>query len=168
MAEVWKWLGTNWFSLLQTVSIVTGLAVVAKQQRDGNRQRVQNHIQRESDSVVKLYDINRELMSFAIAHPALLNVLEDEHIANPLAEKRYLQLWLNQLAQSHSYLQNSVVKPELQEELRRDLVDLMSMKIMRKHWKKHGAFYRASFQKYVNEILEKNEPPVTAAQVKSR
>jgi hypothetical protein len=57
MAELWKWLGTNWFSLLQMVSIVTGLVVVAKQQRDGNRQRIQNHIQRESDSVVKLYDI---------------------------------------------------------------------------------------------------------------
>jgi hypothetical protein len=47
--------------------------------------------------VVKLYDINRELISFAISHPPLLNVLEDEKIANPLAEKRYLQLWLNQL-----------------------------------------------------------------------
>jgi len=40
--QVWTWLATNWFSLLQTVSIVTGLVVVARQQRHGNQQRVQD------------------------------------------------------------------------------------------------------------------------------
>jgi hypothetical protein len=152
------WLAANWFSLLQTVSIVTGIAVVAIQQRQGRRQR-------ESDSLVKLYDINRELACFAIAHPPLLKVLEDENIPNHLAQKRYLQMWLNQLSLSHSFLKNSVVQPELQEELRRNLADFMTMENMRGHWQCYGSFYPTSFQKYVNDILLKLEPPV-AAQVK--
>jgi hypothetical protein len=52
----------------------------------------------------------------------------------------------------------------LQEELRRNLVDFMGMKNMRKHWQQYGAFYPASFQQCVNDILKKVEPP-TAAQV---
>jgi hypothetical protein len=154
-AQIETWLAANWFSLVQTVSILTGLAVVAIQQRQGR-------LQRESDSLVKLHDINRELVCFAIAHPALLKVLEDQDIPNHLAQKRYLQMWLNQLSLSHSFLKNSVVQPELQDELRRNLADFMTMENMQKHWHHYGAFYPESFQQRVNDLLKKGEPPAAA------
>jgi len=80
-------------------------------------------------------------------------------------EKRYLQLWLNQLATIHDFLQHSVVRPELHGELWRNLVDCLSMKNMQKHC---SNMVRSTqiLSAGVNEILKKIEPPATAAQVK--
>ncbi len=74
----------------------------------------------------------------------------------------------NQLSLSHAYLQRSVVQPELKASLERNLVDFMTMENMRKQWQQYGHFYPDSFQKYVNEILIKIEPPETTAQAKSK
>jgi hypothetical protein len=138
-----------------------GLLLVALQIRDSTKQR-------ESESLVELYDINRQLLSLGFSHPALFQILEDTKTADSLWEKRYLQLWLNQLSLSHAYLQQSVVQPELRASLERNLVDFMTMENMRRQWQQYGRFYPDSFQKYVNEILKKIEPPATAAQVKPK
>lgn len=133
-----------------------GLMFVALQIRDATRQR-------ETESIVKLYDANRQLLSLGFEHPALLKILEDKKIADPVMQKRYLQMWLNQLSQMHLFQQRSVVHGELQDELRRNLEDFMSMDLMRKHWHEYGSFYPQSFQRYVNDILKKDEPPPAAA-----
>ena len=88
MMMVWTWLAANWFSLLQTVSIVTGLAVVAKQQRQGR-------LQRESESLDKVLDGNQQLMILAFSHPQLFAILRDASGMDADVEKCYLQLWLN-------------------------------------------------------------------------
>lgn len=156
MTAEWTWLTTHWFSLLQTVSIVSSLCVVAKQQHDANRQR-------ESEAMLKLYDINRQLITLGFSHPELFDVMEDEHIQNSLFEKRYLQLWLNQLAVSHAFLKRAVSQREFKEELRRNLEDFISMKLMQNHWQHHFMFYTDSFQRRVNGILSKDEPPKKTA-----
>lgn len=91
-----------------------GLIFVGLQLRDSTRQR-------ESESIVKLYDINRELLSLAFLHPSLFDVLEDKPIKDHLSEKRYLQLWLNQISLSHTFRRHAVVQPELQQEHTRTL-----------------------------------------------
>jgi hypothetical protein len=53
--------------------------------------------QREAESLVKLADINRELLSLGFDHPQLFPILEDSPKVDPVLERRYLQLWLNQL-----------------------------------------------------------------------
>jgi hypothetical protein len=151
----------HWVSVFSTVISFAGLLLVALQIRDSTKQR-------ESDSLVELYDINRQLLSLGFSHPVLLQILEDKKTTDPLMEKRYLQLWLNQLSLSFAYLQRSVAQPELRESLERNLVDFMTMENMRRQWQQYGSFYPASFQKSVNEILEKMEPPATTAQVKSK
>jgi hypothetical protein len=142
-------------SLVSACISFAGLIFVALQLRDSNRQR-------ESESIVKLYDINRELLSLAFSHPSLFDVLEDKPIKDHLSEKRYLQLWLNQLSLSHTFLRHAVVQTEYQDELTRNLEDFMSMQNMRKHWQTYGPFYPESFQNRVKGILEKDEPPVAA------
>lgn len=142
-------------SLVSACISFAGLIFVALQLRDSNRQR-------ESESMVKLYDINRQLLTLGFSHRALLKVLEDQPIDDALSEKRYLQLWLNQLSLSHAFLRHSVIQPELKDELRRNMEDFMTMKNMRNHWRIYGAFYPQSFQKAVEEILKKGEPPAKA------
>ncbi len=145
----------HWIALISSSISFVGLMFVAVQLRDANRQR-------ETESMVKLYDINRELLSLGFSHPQLLEVLEDKKIADALLEKRYLQLWLNQLSLSHTFLQRSVFKIELQDELHRNLIDFIGMKNMQRHWQQYGSFYPTSFQERVGEILELEPPPAAA------
>ncbi len=145
-------------SLASTIISLVGLFFVALQLHVGNRQR-------ESDSLVKLYDINRELMALGFSHPVLFKILDDHDDVDPLWQTRYLQLWLNQLSLSFTYMQRTVAQPELKESIERNLVDFMTMKNMRRHWHEKGHFYPLSFQKHVNELLRKIEPPQPAAQM---
>lgn len=136
-----------------------GLLLVALQLRDSTKQR-------ESESLVELYDINRQLLSLGFSHPSLFQILEDTKTADSLWEKRYLQLWFNQLSLTYTYMLRSVIQPELKESLERNVADFMLMQNAQTHWRRYGTFYPASFQNYVSQILKKIEPPVTAAQVK--
>ena len=145
----------HYVSLFSAGISFVGLLFVAVQLRDATKQR-------ELESLVELYDINRQLMAFGFEHPMLFEILEDRPIANPLWQKRYLQLWLNQLSLSHSFLRHSVVQTELQDELSRNLVDFLGMKLMQQHWQEYGSFYPDSFQQRVNDILKKKEPPKAA------
>lgn len=143
-------------ALLTFVVGCAGLATVIIQLRDAARQR-------EADSMVKLFDINRELLSLGFSHHGLFKVLEDQPTADGLSEKRYLQLWLNQLSLMHSYAQQAINQPELKESLDRNLIDFFTMKNMRHHWNEFGRFYPASFQRRVTEIIERPEPPQATA-----
>ena len=126
MAPEWTWLATNFFSLLQTVSIVTGLAVMAKQQRDGNRQR-------ESASLDKVIEGNQQLMILAFSHPQLFAILRDAPGADADMEQCYLQLWLNQFSRVHLYVMYKIFRSEQVENLERGICNVMQMKNMRKH-----------------------------------
>jgi hypothetical protein len=153
-------------SLDQIVSICSaaiafvGLLLVAVQMRGATRQR-------EAESIVKLSDINRELLSLGFDHPALFKILEDTPDADPTTERRYLQLWLNQLLVVHLYLRHSVVDNDLRQSLERSLADFMTLKNMRQHWQHDRASYPDSFQKLVDGIIEKGERPVKAARHES-
>jgi len=156
------WVATNWFSLLQTVSIVTGLVVIAKQQRDGIRQREKEIIKREAESLDKVLDVNQQLVILALSHPQLFAVLRDAPGADADMEQCYLQLWLNQYSRVHLYLKHKIFRDEQVENLERDICRFMQMHNMQRHWRRFGQYYPESFQKYINGILKKNEPPVAA------
>jgi hypothetical protein len=156
---VFSWLAVNWFALLQTIGIVGGLFLVMIQIRDSTRQR-------ESESLVTIYDINRQLLSLGFAHPKLFAILEDAKDADPVWEGRYLQLWMNQLSLIHLYLKRSVFEKELQEFLESEIADFITRANVQKFWRQRGISYPASFRKLVDDIIKKAKPPVTAAQVK--
>jgi hypothetical protein len=134
-----------------TVSFVA-LIFVGVQIRAATRQRT-------SDSLVKILDVNRELITLGFSHPELFEILTGDKNPNPVKTQRYLQLWLNQFSLVFSYLQHSVLRGEAKDNLERDLSEFMTMPNMRKHWQKFGRLYPASFQSYINEILKKDEPP---------
>ncbi len=145
------------FSFSNAVSLA-GLLIVIWQLR-------LNYRQRQVQSIVQIYDVNRQLLTLGFSHPELFKIMADDENADPVLERRYLQLWLNQFAQIHSYMYESISKRELRDSLTRDIAEFFTMENMRRHWRHHGSFYPESFQKFVNDIIKKNEPPVGAAHV---
>jgi hypothetical protein len=136
-----------------------GLVFVGLQLRDGTRQQ-------RSQSLVEIYGMNRELIALGFSHPQLFDVLAGNK-ADPVLQRRYLQLWFTHFSLVNAYVNQSVLKGDLKESLMRDLTDLLTLKSALHHWDIYGRFYPESFQKLVGDILKKNEPPVKAAQVKA-
>lgn len=143
-------------SLFSAFISFAGLVFVALQLRGGNKQQ-------ELSSLVEIYDTNRELLSLGFSHPKLFEILADAEKADPVLERRYLQLWLNQFALIHAYMKESVFKRELKDSLLRDVSEFFTMENMQRHWRHHGSFYPVSFQEFVADVLKKNEPPKPAA-----
>ena len=134
----------------------TGLVFVGLQLRSGTKQRT-------SDSLVKILDTNRELITLGFSHPELFAILAGGTEADPIWIQRYLQLWLNQFSLVHSYIQNAILPREAKENLERDISEFMATPNMRKHWRAFGHLYPVSFQTYIKDVLKKDEPPKEAA-----
>jgi hypothetical protein len=147
----------HYVPLFSSAISFSGLMLVLWQLRINNRQR-------ESESLARIIDVNRQLITLGFSHPELFAILEDKKVTNPVWERQYLTLWLNQLSLVHSFLKNSALSAERQINLERDMFDFMAMSSVQNHWQTHGKFYPASFQTYVNNILKKIGPP-EAAQV---
>ena len=148
----------NWVSLFSAAVAFAGLLFVALQLRDSNHQR-------EIESIIEIYDVNRELISLGFEHPQLFAVLRDTKIADPEWQRRYLQLWLNQMSLIHSCLKRSVFESEVKSSLESQLAEFLSLQNMREHWQKHGAFYPLSFRVWVNGLIQ--QPENLAADVNS-
>ena len=144
-------------SLFSAAISFAGLVFVAVQLRDGNKQQ-------QLASLVEIYDINRQLLALGFSHPKLFEILSDAPKADAALERRYLQLWLNQLALIHSYMEEAVFKRELKDSLTREVAEFFSMTNMQHHWQRYGTVYPVSFQEFVSDVLKKNEPPKPAAQ----
>ncbi len=153
----WHMTLDNCISLVSAVIAFAGLFLVAWQIRASTKQQ-------ELQSLVKIYDINRKLLTLGFNHPSLFDILDDAKHENPVWQRRYLQLWLNLFALSQHHVKESVFKDDLKESLTRDISEFMSLKNMREHWSRFGPFYPVSFQKMVNDIIKtKNgEPPSPA------
>jgi hypothetical protein len=150
----------NYISLVSSGIAFAGLLLVARQLRESTKQE-------KLQSMVKIYGVNRKLLSLGFDHPSLFTILKDAKGTDPVWERRYLQLWLNQFLLIHSYLKDSVFKGELKDGLIRDLSDFLTQENMLRHWQQHGSFYPVSFQKLVNGIIKKNEPPAKSANLRS-
>ena len=135
-------------SLSSAIISFIGLMLVVVQLREGNKQQ-------ELTSLVEIYDINRELIALGFSHPQIFAILLDAKDVDPMWERRYLQLWLNQLSLIHSYLSRSVFDAERQASLERELADFMRMENMQRHWQQHGSFFPASFQRLVEDCINK-------------
>lgn len=132
---------------LDNLLTFVGLLFVAWQMRDGNKQR-------KMDSQIRLYEINRELISLGFEKPELFEVLKDGEKIDHNLERRYLQLWLNQLSLIFSLKATGALQKDYQESCERDLRDMFELASMRRHWRAFGKYYPASFRKAVNDILD--------------
>jgi hypothetical protein len=128
-----------------------GLLAVAWQIRVARQQR-------QSASLLEIYDINRQLLILGFSNAELFAILNGKN-ADPETERRYLQLWLNQLSLIHAYLRRSAVDADLADSLKREVTDFMEQPNMQKHWKLYGALYPDSFQRMVETIVNPAAAP---------
>ena len=133
---------------LDTLLTFVGLVFVAMQMRDGNRQR-------KIESQIRLYDINRELISLGFSKPELFEILKDGKGIDATLQRRYLQVWLNQLCLVDTFKRSGGFTKDVEESFSTDLRDMMLLENMRRHWQTFGKYYPASFQESVNDILNK-------------
>jgi hypothetical protein len=54
-----------------------------------------------------------------------------------------------------SFKRSGVFQKDVQDSFEADLHDMMTMKNLRRHWRKVEKFYPASFQESINDILHK-------------
>ena len=131
---------------LDNLLLFVSVLIVAWQMREATKQS-------KLDSQIRLQDVNRELISLGFSRPELFEVLKDGKNVDPNAELYYLQLWLNQFCMFDALSRSDNLKPDVRESLEIDFRDMMGMENMRRHWRKFGKFYPASFQTLVNNIL---------------
>ena len=111
--------------------------------------------QRKLETQIRLYDINRDLLSLGFSHPNLFEVLSGKSPHGTESEKRYLQLWLNQAALVHSFIHHKAFDKDVQDSFERDIHDVMNMENMKAHWQKVEKYYPASFQEFVKGLQSK-------------
>src|SRR5437016_6124612 len=61
------------------------------------------------DSLSRILETNRELLVIGFEHPDLLSVLEGEPLQDSRRQKRYLQLWINQMNMMWIAQQNGMI-----------------------------------------------------------
>ena len=108
--------------------------------------------QRKVESLIHVYDITRELISLGFDHPELFDILADNGDADPVRERRYLQLWLNQSALIFMIHRHGLFERELEASLSRELREFMGQENMRVHWRRQRLYYPKSFRRFVDGV----------------
>ena len=138
----------EWKVTLDNLLTFAGLVFVAWQMRDANKQS-------KLESQIQLQGINRELIAMGFSKPELFEVMQGTKKVDATLERRYLQLWLNQLSLFHALKLEGALQKDYEESCERDLRDMIELPNMRRHWQKYGKYYPTSFQKSVNDIIDK-------------
>jgi hypothetical protein len=131
---------------LDNLLLLVSVLIVAWQVRDATKQR-------KLESQIRLYDINRDLISLGFSKPELFKILKDETGVDATVQRRYLQMWLNQLCLVDAFKRSGGFTKDVEESFETDIRDMMLLENMRDHWQAYGKYYPASFQESVNNIL---------------
>lgn len=115
--------------------------------------------QRKLESLTRLYDINRELIILGFRQPELFKILHDQQGADsseidPMVERHYLQLWLNQVVLIFYIQRRGLFAPDLRASWEADARDLLQQENLKRHWRRCRQFYPVSFQNYVDSLTD--------------
>jgi len=144
---------------LDNLLLFVSVLIVAWQMRDATKQS-------KLESQIRLYDINRDLISLGFSKPELFEILKDEKGIDATLQRRYLQVWLNQLCLVDAFKRNGEFTKDVEESFETDIRDMMLLENMRHHWQAYGKYYPASFQESVNDILREAGHESTAENAK--
>ena len=144
---------------LDNLLLFVSVLIVAWQVRDATKQR-------KLESQIRLYDINRDLISLGFSKPELFKILKDETGVDATVQRRYLQMWLNQLCLVDAFKRSGGFTKDVEESFETDIRDMMLLENMRHHWQTYGKYYPASFQESVNDILHEAGHGSTAGKAK--
>lgn len=138
----------EWFSALEGVVSLATLIVLLWQIGMLLRQLRFN-------AVLQIYDINRDLIGRALGDADLRNLLEGEAIADVSKEKRYYQLWINQIQLIYLGWRSHFLPRSSWIGLRKDIGDFAALPRFDSHWTKMAQYYPEEFRKFVEETKGK-------------
>lgn len=115
--------------------------------------------QRKLESLMRLYDINRQLLTLGFSQPELFDILHDRPGADPMLERHYLQLWLNQVVLIFYIQKRGFFAPDLRVSWEADARDLLKQANLQRHWRLCRQFYPTSFQTYVDSLTGSQAEP---------
>lgn len=105
------------------------------------------------DSLIKISEINREILSLGFSDSELFDILENDATENTKKAKRYYQLWLNQIDIIWHAQKYDLFDADDNESIRTDIADLFMLGGMRSHWDSVSKYYSKGLCKYIDGIL---------------
>lgn len=158
---------SEYMAIISTVISVVSLTVVFIELH-GNRK------QNETSAIIQIYDINRQLVSLGFSHPELFEVTRGQHPQSTETQRRYIQLWLNQMELCYQMNKRGLFQSSQWESMKLDIEDFMGIDRVQAHWKSFGQFYPEPFRHFIDELIpeklldtkkagaSEDDPPVEA------
>ena len=102
--------------------------------------------------LLQIKTINRELLLLGFDRPELFDVINGEGQGTE-AEKRYLQLWLNQIDLIYHAKCSRLLTPEYISALERDIADFFKIDRARQLWREVRHYYPPGLQHYLDRVV---------------
>ena len=114
------------------------------------------------DTLIKIIDSNRAIVSVGIDHPDLWPTIEGNHQDSPSARaevrRHYLQLWINHMQLLWGAWRLGVVSREEWNAYRFDMADLLQLPASREHWDRVARFYPRNFRRFIAQLRQHEVP----------
>ena len=101
-----------------------------------------------------ILEVNRALLLAGFEHPELFDVLEGKTTTDGRKQKRYFQLWLNQVHLLWLAHGENIIGAEQWTGHCKDIQDLVSMGSFREHWAAVRIYYSGPFQRFIDSLVE--------------
>ncbi len=161
MKDMLTWLSTvNSSTMIAVLALVVSLIVMFF----NSRQLSLLVRQLRLDSLIKISDCNRQLVSLGFAKPELWKALNEstDLLDGKTAEdrRRYLQLWFNHMHVIWKAHRLGLLDRDEWNACRVDLIDSLRIRYLRTHWSEVKEYYPKAFQCFVDDrIKEGDETP---------
>ena len=111
------------------------------------------------DSLIKISDGNREIISLGFEKPELWKILYDSteipDAKNAEERKRYLQLWFNHMHVIWKAHELGLLDRHEWTACSIDIEDFLSIRSLRVHWQEVRSFYPEPFQKFMDNTIRR-------------
>ncbi|KAF0095638.1 MAG: hypothetical protein E1N59_1133 [Puniceicoccaceae bacterium 5H] len=105
------------------------------------------------DAFLEIQEATRELIQLGFDHPDLLAVLEQSKTRRKARERKYAQLWLNQLNLAFAAYRQKHVPRDLWRSFETNIRAFVQADLLRSHWPSLKPFYPSAFQAFLDKAV---------------
>jgi len=106
------------------------------------------------DALSRILEVNRQLLLVGFEHPELLTVLEGQTIADFRMQKRYFQMWLNQVHLMWLAHKENLIDETYWDGHSRDFISLANLENFKTHWEGAKTYYEGEFRVFVDSLIQ--------------
>lgn len=109
--------------------------------------------QQKIDVHSRIIEINRNLMGMGFEHPDLLKVVDGQRIENPLRQKKFIQLWINQFELMWRARKARMIDDAYWDALQQDIMFFYKLDFVAEHWKTAKHYYAIDYAGFIDQII---------------